>query len=139
MYQLLQTLAHLASTSKKTHYVVITKTIRKCLKETVTECYVSFGLDQCFRKRFLLSESFWFRKITADFHILADVRMQFPDDGCPKLKFYTSELILCTYEYLTVKVKCTLMQALRICTGRTAHRGSRGIALLFLDHRTRRG
>ena len=29
-----------------------------------------------------------------------------------------------------VKVKCTLVQALRLCTGRTAHRGSRGIALL---------
>ena len=38
-----------------------------------------------------------------------------------------------------VKVKCTLVQALRLCTGRTAHRGSRGIALLFLDHGTRRG
>ena len=37
------------------------------------------------------------------------------------------------------KVKCTLVQALRICIGRTAHRGSRGIALLFLDHGTRRG
>jgi len=39
----------------------------------------------------------------------------------------------------TYKVKCTLVQALRLCTGRTAHRGSRGIALLFLDHDTRRG
>ena len=29
------------------------------------------------------------------------------------------------------KVKCTIVQALRLCTGRTAHRGSRGIALLF--------
>jgi len=29
-----------------------------------------------------------------------------------------------------VKVKCTFVQALRLCTGRTAHRGSRGIALL---------
>ena len=38
-----------------------------------------------------------------------------------------------------VKVKCTLVQALRLCTGRTAHRGSRGIALLFLYHGTRRG
>jgi len=38
-----------------------------------------------------------------------------------------------------VKVKCTLVQALRLCTGRTAHRGSRGIALPFLDHGTRRG
>jgi hypothetical protein len=37
------------------------------------------------------------------------------------------------------KVKCTLVQALRLCTGRTAHRGSRGISLLFLDHGTRRG
>jgi len=37
------------------------------------------------------------------------------------------------------KVKCTLVQALRLCTGRTAHRASRGIALLFLDHGTRRG
>jgi hypothetical protein len=34
------------------------------------------------------------------------------------------------------KVKCTLVQALRLCTG---HRGSRGIALPFLDHGTRRG
>jgi hypothetical protein len=31
----------------------------------------------------------------------------------------------------TVKVKCTLVQALRLCTGRTAHRGSRGTALLY--------
>ena len=37
------------------------------------------------------------------------------------------------------KVKCTLVQALRLCTSRTAHRGSRGIALLFHDHGTRRG
>jgi len=27
------------------------------------------------------------------------------------------------------KVKCTLVQPLRLCTGRTAHRGSRVIAL----------
>jgi len=38
-----------------------------------------------------------------------------------------------------VKVKCTLVQALRLCTGCMAHRGSRGIDLLFLDHGTRRG
>ena len=37
------------------------------------------------------------------------------------------------------RVKCTLVQALRLWTGRTAHRGSRGIALRFLDHGTRRG
>jgi len=32
-----------------------------------------------------------------------------------------------------VKVKVILVQALRLCTGRTVHRGSRGIALLFHD------
>jgi hypothetical protein len=36
-------------------------------------------------------------------------------------------------------LNCTLVQALRLCTGRTAHRGSRVIALPFLDHATRRG
>jgi len=32
-----------------------------------------------------------------------------------------------------VKVKVTLVHALRLCTDRTAHRESRGIALLFHD------
>jgi len=41
--------------------------------------------------------------------------------------------------YAYVKVKCNLVQALRLCTGRTAHTGSRGIALLFHDHGSRRG
>jgi len=40
---------------------------------------------------------------------------------------------------LTVQVKYTLVQALRLCTGRTAHRGSRVIAPFFHDHGTRRG
>jgi hypothetical protein len=34
-----------------------------------------------------------------------------------------------------VKVKVTLVQALRLCTGRTAHRASIGIVLLFHDQR----
>jgi len=29
------------------------------------------------------------------------------------------------------KVRCTLVQALRLCTDRTVHRGSRGIAVLY--------
>ena len=37
------------------------------------------------------------------------------------------------------KEKCALVQALRLCTGRTALRESRGIALPFHDHGTRRG
>ena len=45
---------------------------------------------------------------------------------------------LCTPTY-KVKVKCTLVQALRLCIGRTPHRGSRGIALPVHDHGTRRG
>jgi len=40
--------------------------------------------------------------------------------------------------YVKKNVKCTLVHALRLCTGRTAHMGSRGIALIFLDYGTRR-
>ena len=40
---------------------------------------------------------------------------------------------------MKLEVKPTVVQALRLCTGRTAHMGSRGIAILFLDHGTRRG
>jgi len=36
------------------------------------------------------------------------------------------------------KLKCTAVQALRLCTGRKAHWGSRGIALPFYYHGTRR-
>jgi len=43
------------------------------------------------------------------------------------------------YTLLIKKVNCTLVRALRLSTDRTAHRGSRGIALLWLDHGTRRG
>jgi hypothetical protein len=49
-------------------------------------------------------------------------------------------LIYCKQQkstFFKVKVKCTLVQALRLCTGRTAHRGSRGIALPFLDYGNR--
>jgi hypothetical protein len=35
----------------------------------------------------------------------------------------------------TVKVKCNLVQALRLFSGCTVHRGSRGIALIFHDQR----
>jgi len=57
------------------------------------------------------------------------------------LSMFHSALTECFLCILTrdVKVKCTLVQVLRLCTGRTAHRGSRGIALLFHDHGTRRG
>ena len=41
--------------------------------------------------------------------------------------------------YVKGKVKVTLVQALRLCRGRTARRGSRGIALPFHGHGTGRG
>ena len=72
---------------------------------------------------------------------------------CAVLQYQNKELETRTYgplsderAYMTsnvdikrLKVKVTLVQALRLCTGRTAHRGSRGITLLFLDRGTRRG
>jgi len=39
--------------------------------------------------------------------------------------------------YIDIRVFC--MYWLRLCTSSTAHRGCRGIALLFHDHDTRRG
>ena len=55
---------------------------------------------------------------------------------CKKLKAHCIHVPMANVK---VKVKVTLVQALRLCTGRTAHRGSRGIALSFHDHGTRRG
>jgi len=50
--------------------------------------------------------------------------------------YYTVLYLLLLYDALALRhVKCTFVQALRLCTGRTAHRGSRGIALLFHDQR----
>ena len=48
---------------------------------------------------------------------------------------YRNEMLL----NCTCNVKCALVQALRLCTGRTAHTGSRGIVLPFHYHGTRRG
>ena len=54
-----------------------------------------------------------------------------------KLLFSTSARNI--YTVPIKRANCTVVQALRLCTGRTAHRRSRRIALLFLDHGTRRG
>ena len=60
-------------------------------------------------------------------------------------KLRTSEKVMicltaCVLPLSRCTVKCTLVQALRLCTGRTARTGIRGIiALSFLDHGTRRG
>jgi len=49
--------------------------------------------------------------------------------------FKGNQLIFCAEETkVNVKVNCILVQALKLCTSRTAHRESRGIALFFHDH-----
>jgi hypothetical protein len=53
--------------------------------------------------------------------------------------FMTTRKRLLVFNKVEIKVKCTLVQALRLCTGRMTHRGSRGVALLFYYHGTRRG
>jgi hypothetical protein len=45
---------------------------------------------------------------------------------------FRSERILKATKNANVKVKCTLAQELWLCAGRTAHRGNRNIALLFM-------
>jgi len=59
----------------------------------------------------------------------------------PHLACFRTPLLLRGWwaRHKSKKAKCTLVQALRLCTGHTAHMGSRGIALLFLDQGTRRG
>jgi len=58
-----------------------------------------------------------------------------PDDRFYKPKHVPHNLIT----NKSKKLKCTLVQALRLCTGRTAHWGSRSIALLFHDQRHQKG
>ena len=61
-------------------------------------------------------------------------------DGTAPINMVPQNIRECNGDWLThVKVKVTLVQALRICTDPTAHRGSRGIALPFHDHGTKRG
>ena len=47
---------------------------------------------------------------------------------------YQPNVLFTCWSRCKKKVKCTLAQALRLCTNRTAHMGSRSSALLFLDH-----
>ena len=48
-------------------------------------------------------------------------------------------ILLLYSSWVSIYKKSNPVQALRLCTGRTAHRGNRGIALLFHYHGTRRG
>ena len=53
----------------------------------------------------------------------------------PEIRRYVTWV---TCHYRGKKIKCTLVHSLRLCIGRTVYRGSRGIALPFLEHGTRR-
>jgi hypothetical protein len=54
--------------------------------------------------------------------------------------FRTLSTVLITHSIKAMQSEIlTFVQTLRLCTSRTAHRGSRCIALLFYDHGTRRG
>ena len=60
--------------------------------------------------------------------------------GCEPWDFATRAMVNLKLSCMSVFCKkCTLVQALRLCTGHTAHKESRGIALPFHDHGTRRG
>jgi len=63
------------------------------------------------------------------------------DKGQVRVEYVSNiaDILAKTMEDLCKRIKCTLVEVLRLCTGQTAHRGSRGIALLFLDHGTKRG
>ena len=52
--------------------------------------------------------------------------------------WYLEQIVVLVYIGKS-QVQCTLVQVLRFCTDCTAHRGSSGIALSFLDQGTRRG
>ena len=70
------------------------------------------------------------------FHISIPVFMNIPSQSKFHLHLLFNPSMLHVQTY---KLKCTLVQALRLCTGHMAHRGSRGTALPFLDDSTRRG
>jgi len=59
----------------------------------------SIPINECFPDD-LLADPFWFRKITTDPHIPAEIEYQ--GNRYPKLDVFTLELILNSYEYIAV-------------------------------------
>ena len=82
------------------------------------------------------------RRIKSNYCILLDFFHNYtPSDvtnNCCRLNIEIIFVMKIYVDRSKVKVKVTLVQALRHCTGRTAHRVSRGIALPFHDHGTRK-
>jgi len=58
--------------------------------------------------------------------------------GMLLVRIFAGTMSILSETYGKVKVKCTLLQALKLSTGRSTHRGRRGIALPFHDHGTGR-
>jgi hypothetical protein len=68
-------------------------------------------IDHCVPQTSLLADSFWFRKITINEHILADLNTERPNGRYPKLNIHISELILDNYKYIPVahvKMYCVI-------------------------------
>jgi len=91
---------------------------RQHLSAAVTTCnnaetvYVSkCWSGAVFPKHVCSQAPFWLKKITMNFHILAHVNIQCPDDRYPKLNPYNSELMSVSYEYRPVayvKMHCMI-------------------------------
>ena len=100
-----------------------------CWKEALNQKYLRRPIAFSGRRSYLncMDDTFVLYVRCPEFDILTKSR-------CSEDSYLVSE-----FHMVKAKVKCTLVQALRLCRGRTAHRWSRGIALLFLDYDTRRG
>ena len=70
------------------------------LLEFILCCHFD-SIAQCFPD-FFARGTLWFRKITADPHIIDRANIQYPDDRNPKLKMHIWELISDSFEYITV-------------------------------------
>ena len=66
------------------------------------------------------------------------IRLQASRQCQPCCHSVTANHHKCVFTDGVRKVNCQLVQALRLFTSRTVHRGSRGIAILFLDRGTGR-
>jgi len=66
------------------------------ISRNMTDRFVYY-LDQFFAR-----VPFWLLKINTGPYTLAHVNVDCPDDRKSKLKIYTSELILCRYEFISV-------------------------------------
>ena len=110
--------------------------------------YIHIHLSFCNERRILISKSVQNRSyVSANYSCsfafsklctVSCLYLIFSDEMYKNLWPEICYVLLYKLEKLLVKkkiIKCTLVQALRLCTGRTAHRGSRGIALPFHDQR----